>query len=168
MPVANLGPKAKEALFQLVYWLNESGELEDPTESMPNGINTGVLTLSILELPIIDGWSSADGQLVSRPMDAGMLGTALAKGSSWWEQSASEFQAWDRFRIGVNKKYSLKLVTQPKNIALTFQFSETFFDPKAQTLDKLPPEISTEVELARQRAASQPSRPPATTTPPPR
>jgi len=169
LSVSNMSRNTKSLLFQMVYWNEDSTDLDDPTDQLPNGLTNGTVSLTIKEKQILEAWSATKGPPASGgPMDSEMFGAALAKGGTGSEESAEKFQSYDRFRIGINRTYTLHFTFQPGNVPVKMELSESFLDPAGKVLTKLPADMAAEVERARRETLAKPAKQERkTTTPPP-
>lgn len=166
--LATLSSASKTHIQKLVYWWDAIGGDQEPTDQFPNGIDSGTLKLAITEKPLLIAWNSKQGK-PAKPMalDTKGFGTSLAKGSSYYEIPAEVFQSYDRYVIGVHRSYKFQFSFNPGPVPMELTIGETFFDPKAETVDRLPADVATEVEKARVAALAKPTTPPVNNTPPP-
>ncbi len=118
LQISRLSPTAKAQLDKNVFWGNlDDGT--DPTDRLPNGIIDGTVTMSIDESPVFFGWANSEGSPVApRPVDATEFGASLVRGDRWEEVPASVIQKYDRFRVGVNRKYTLNFILEPGAIPM--------------------------------------------------
>lgn len=167
--LANLSSASKTHIQKLVYWWDAIEGEKEPTDQFPNGIDSGTLKMTITEKPLLIAWNASQGRPVNpMAMDAKSLGTGLAKGSTYYQISPEIYQSYNRFIIGVHRSYRFEFSFNPGPVPMELTVGETFFDPKTTAVDRLPSNISAEVEKARVAALAKPTAPSVTTTPPPR
>ncbi len=166
--LSRLSPAAKAQISTMLYD-DELQDGRDPTDALPNGIIDGTLKMSIEELPVMYAWASADGPPVAPVgLEAKEFGTLLAKGEPWKQVPPSAYQRYDRFRVGVVRKYKLNLLLEPGDIPMTVSLPETLFNPASKELSELPPAFKSEVEKARLAALAKPVEVPKQRVIPPR
>ncbi len=156
--LSSLPPEVKRQIHEMVYW-HRALDLSDadPTDKLPNGIEGGSVTMEVKETPVFIAWNSQSKEAVQRmPYDAKMFGKGLAVGSSYWEIQPEVFQHFDRFRMGLNRKYELHFSINPGALPMTVTLSETFFPPESENLERLPESVRKEVGVAEREAAAQP------------
>lgn len=154
--LSGLTAPALAKIDRLVYWFEALDEAKgDPTDVMPNGVAGGKVSLTIEEKPIFIGWTGAE-PASPRPIDAASFGKYQVSGNTWWEEPASVYLGWNRFRMGISRTYNLKFVLEPGNALMTSALVENLFDPQGKVLTKLPDKVEAEVEKARQAEKSKP------------
>ena len=164
VPIGNLSSRAKQILHQIVYWHEGIENIDEPTDSLPSGISGGDLQLRISEIPVFIAWDSGAGFPTNPvPLDAEMQGIRLAKGTA---DGAGDPRA-DRFLLGIYRKFELQFRFEPANLAMSRELGETFFDPKAKVLERLPSELAEQVEKARLAAIARKAAEPGKTSIPP-
>lgn len=167
--LANLSSAAKTHIQKLVYWWDAIEGEKEPTDQFPNGIDSGTLKLTLSEKPLLLAWNAAQGKPTNpMPIDERTMGIGLAKGNAYHEVASETFQSYDRFIIGVHRSYRFEFSFNPGPVPMELIVGETFFYPRAATVDRLPPSIAAEVEKARIAALAKPTAPPVTSPPPPR
>lgn len=165
-----LSEDAKAKMARIVYWYEGLDDNNaDPTEKIPTGISDGTLTMSVVETPVFFGWSSS-GQPPANPMpiDAKQFGKYLAGGNSYWEIPAVTYRQYDRFKLGVNRAFTLHFLLNPGAVPMTIRLAETLFDPNTDVVSQLPPDIKAAAEKARLAAVTIPPTPPDHIAIPPR
>ncbi|HWA83556.1 MAG TPA: hypothetical protein VG820_08995, partial [Fimbriimonadaceae bacterium] len=158
LSLGRLSPASREQLSKAVYWYEGLDKEGDPTELLPTGIEGGEMSLKIVEKQVFIAWSDKDGPPTqARPVDAQSFGSFLAKGNTYWEETAEHYQAMNRFRIGTNRTYNLAFTLQPGSVPMTVDLTETLFDPSGKPVDQLPAAIRAEVEKAHAKALASPT-----------
>ncbi|RYG47604.1 hypothetical protein EON79_06885 [bacterium] len=153
--ISSLSREVLEEIRREVYEEN-AFEGKEATDLMPNGIEDGDVILAGQERPVVLSWDERKGGPDEPfPLSAKSLGGALAFGIPYFKMPASEFRSWNRFRMGVNRSYSLK-IRFDRGPSFSRSLSETLFPPSGSVLKGLPPEFAAEVARARVTA-----RPPA-------
>jgi hypothetical protein len=168
--LSTLTEDSKTRIAQIVYWFEGLDDnAGDPTEKLPTGISEGFVNMTIKETPVFYGWSSGNKPpAVPMPMDAKQFGKFLAGGNSYWEIPAGVYRQYDRFRLGVNRKFSLHFALNPGAVPMTIELGETLFDPSGEAMTQLPAELRSATEQARLAAIAAPPKPPERTVIPPR
>lgn len=157
--IGTIPPAAKELLYQYVYWHGGLDTKGESTELLPSGITDGTFTISVKEKPIFIPFSSVEGEPNEpMPLDPEVFGQYLAKGNTYWGVNLEKYRSMDRFRMGVQRTYSL-IFKFANDVTATIQLPETFFDPSAEPLTKLPDAMAVEVEKARKEQANKPDPP---------
>ncbi len=156
--ISDLRHEASAQVERMVYWFGGLDDSTvDPTDRLPDGISDGMLKLSVQETPVLEGWKDEDGPPATRmPIDPIMFGKSLVKGSTYWEIRPEVFRNWNRFRIGVNRKYTLHFDLMPGHIPMTQVLSETLFDNESQILKKLPEAMQSQVDMAKASELAKP------------
>jgi len=168
LQLSRLSPAAKAQIEEMVYG-NELNDGRDPTDVLPNGITDGSLTMSIGESTVFYGWVGAEGPPVTpRLMDAQEFGSVLAKGRPWLDEPARIFQQYNRFRLGLHRKYTLNFRIEPGAIPMTVTLNETLLNPESQDVSELPADLKSAVEKARLAALAPPAETSPIRTIPPR
>ena len=156
LEVSGLSAAVRSLLARMVYWFVSLDEDVEPTDVLPDGILAGQFKMSVTEQPVFVGWSSKTGEPKrNQPLNATYFGTFLAKGNRYWEVSADAYRAFDRFRMGISRVYSIKFEFGSTQIPMTVKLNETLFDPKAEVVAKLPEAVQLAVEKARLTALSK-------------
>jgi hypothetical protein len=168
LDLSSMSPQLKAQAQRMAYWMEALDDSKaDPTEALPKGINGGSLSLTVSDTPVFYGWSSKEPPPTTiLPVDAKGFGTYLAKGNGYFEISADDYRAFDRFRIGKSKAYELRFLLEPGGCPMTLKFRETVFDPSSVPVDRLPEALQAEAEKARLAALAAPATPKKDVIPP--
>lgn len=158
VPFSKLPSAAIDQISRFVYWYEfADGENSESTDWQPNGITDGEVTMSVVEKQVLYGWPSKDGPPATPWfMDAKVYGTSLATGPNGPLTPPDDFMAYDRYRLGVNRAYTLDFVVHPSNRIVRAVLRETLFDPNLPVLTELPDSIKSETEQARLDAIAHP------------
>ena len=162
LKVEDLNGDAKEILRRLVFW-EEAIDDKEPTDLFPQGIKGGTLSLSIQEKPILVGWNSnAPRSLADMPLDPTMLGRLSVSGNPFFKITSNEYQSWNRYLLGVNRKYRLKIMLEPGHYPFTIALTETFIKPGQSPRETLPSEFAKAIAeakaSARRRGTANPNK----------
>jgi hypothetical protein len=169
LKISSLSPEAQRKVAELVYWTRNAFGDSDPTELFPNGIQEGLVSLSVEETPGLEAWASKSGEPVSPLMfDAQAFGQALASGSQRTHQTSETFQAMDRFRVGVFRTFTLHFTLMPGARPLTTDLSELMIPPDIGVLDRVPDALQAQIDAARRAELKKPPAKPTVDIPPPR
>lgn len=156
--LAALPPEAQDWTIREAYWYDlVPGE---STETLPNGIVGGTVSLSYAETPIAVALSSKDpsGE-ASMALSPEQLGLFLVKGDTYRKVKPEVYQAYDRYRVGVAKAYTLHFKLGRERVPMNVELDENFLDPRGPLLDTLPEGFGKRVEAARAKAAVTPDPP---------
>ncbi len=149
--ITSLPAAAQERIAEQVYWYEGFGEA-DPTELFPNGLQDGMVSMSVKETPVFSSWKSSQSEPTAPYVyDATSFGKALAKDSSNGQPEPGN----RRFRMGIFRTYTLHFKLMPGEKTFDLELSELFLD-LADPRDRLPDSILTQVEDSRKTALSKP------------
>ncbi|RYG33799.1 hypothetical protein EON81_17255 [bacterium] len=161
--IAELPALSREEIRKAVY---EASVLEgEPTDLLPNGLEDGNVTLKVDEKPLTIGWNDAKGESDKPlPMPAESFGKGLALGVPYFEIPATEIRSWNRFRMGIHRRFLLNIQFD-SGPSYEDSVNETLFPPGNKTVAQLPAAFISAAEKARAEARPAPKKTGGTTAP---